>query len=415
MTERAHSRVGASSSKRWLACPGSVALSAALPEAPTNEYQAEGTAAHNLAEMCLRLGDEPSSFLGELLHVEKFVFTVDAEMVAAVAVYLDHVRGWIKGMPGCTIFIERRLTLSKKLGMFGTADILIVDSYGTFAVLVDYKHGAGVAVEVVSASGEFDNSQLAYYGSAAKVEFPNLKKIRVDIAQPRCPHEDGPIRGDDLIERELDQWTERLIVGAEEAKKPDAPRRAGAHCRWCPALARCPTAHDHTQEQAMIDFEPVGEPKAAAKRAAELLKPAELTQVLNARPFLSAYVKAVESEAHRLLSEDLDSVPDWKRVRGTGNRRWTSWSEAQRYLTGYGLSAESLLVPGSPISPAAAEKLLKGQLEKDDRKTALEGLAHHFEKPPGKVKLVSADAPGEPIKPGEAATVVDGEFEPVES
>jgi hypothetical protein len=52
---RAHALLSASSSKRWLACPPSAVLNDALPDEGST-FAAEGTKAHELAELCLRKG-----------------------------------------------------------------------------------------------------------------------------------------------------------------------------------------------------------------------------------------------------------------------------------------------------------------------------------------------------------------------
>ena len=48
-TNRSHAVLSASSSSRWLACPPSAQLCAALPDTVT-DYALEGTCAHELAE-----------------------------------------------------------------------------------------------------------------------------------------------------------------------------------------------------------------------------------------------------------------------------------------------------------------------------------------------------------------------------
>ena len=48
-----HARLGASSSKRWMTCPGSVVLEEQMDE-ETSAYAEEGTKAHALAEAKLR-------------------------------------------------------------------------------------------------------------------------------------------------------------------------------------------------------------------------------------------------------------------------------------------------------------------------------------------------------------------------
>jgi len=49
-----HSNISPSAASRWTACPGSVALTAALPPSKTSIHAAEGTACHELGEKLLK-------------------------------------------------------------------------------------------------------------------------------------------------------------------------------------------------------------------------------------------------------------------------------------------------------------------------------------------------------------------------
>ena len=57
-----HSRVvGGSTAKRVIACPGSVALCAAMPPKPSSKYADEGTLLHNVMDVILSTGQTPDS------------------------------------------------------------------------------------------------------------------------------------------------------------------------------------------------------------------------------------------------------------------------------------------------------------------------------------------------------------------
>ena len=70
-----HSMLGASKAHRWMRCPASVQLEATIPD-EESFYAAEGTAAHALAEECLRSQKPPEHFIG----VEFEGFVVDEVM-----------------------------------------------------------------------------------------------------------------------------------------------------------------------------------------------------------------------------------------------------------------------------------------------------------------------------------------------
>ena len=68
----AHARLSPSASKRWLTCPGSVALCEAQDEEQrTSKYAAEGTVAHEIGERCLLEHKEPKDFLGKVMEARK--------------------------------------------------------------------------------------------------------------------------------------------------------------------------------------------------------------------------------------------------------------------------------------------------------------------------------------------------------
>ncbi len=87
VVEKAHSELGASIAQRWMACPGSVRLSRGQPNYETTHSRA-GTAAHALAEKCLRTGAIPETFLGMTIEGVE----VDEQMVDAVTMFVDYVR-----------------------------------------------------------------------------------------------------------------------------------------------------------------------------------------------------------------------------------------------------------------------------------------------------------------------------------
>jgi hypothetical protein len=88
MTE--HAELGASSSARWLHCPGSVPLARPYLGGPASSYAAEGTVAHTIAQAAL--AKEPLPAIGATVTVDGHEILVTEEMLDAVNEYLDIVR-----------------------------------------------------------------------------------------------------------------------------------------------------------------------------------------------------------------------------------------------------------------------------------------------------------------------------------
>ena len=157
MADKKHSTVGASSATRWWNCPGSVALSSNIAKQPPSPYAEEGTAAHELAERCLKERKDPFQLVGEFAE-NGWEFT--EEMAEHVITYLEAINSDLNkyNLTWDNVEVERHFTLSHiDKEAFGTNDA----NLGIFLrrlIVYDFKYGSGVPVEVVN------NKQMMYYG-----------------------------------------------------------------------------------------------------------------------------------------------------------------------------------------------------------------------------------------------------------
>lgn len=247
----AHAVLSPSASERWIACPGSVAATAQIPQKPAGKYALEGTAAHSLLEMCLRLDQDPEKFLG---HEIEEGFLVTEEMAAAVGHALDFVRQTLDTNPRMRLHIETRVKIGPLIGLHngeleGTADIILED--GSLCIVADYKHGAGIYVDAR------DNSQLKLYAAGARERAGKaFYKYQNVIIQPRIYANNGrPVRDFHITESELINWLQKTVrPSAHAALAPNAPRNAGAHCKWCGAAGRCREFARHAASVAAAEF-----------------------------------------------------------------------------------------------------------------------------------------------------------------
>lgn len=131
-----HARLGPSSSKRWMACPGSIILEAQYPNTSTS-YADEGTACHEISARCL-INHIPraSKFIGEYVVVShpsepRRTVEFDSDMAELSQVYIDFTRS-IAFQPGATYWCEQRVSTSEWLDVpdqFGTADGMVLAPY----------------------------------------------------------------------------------------------------------------------------------------------------------------------------------------------------------------------------------------------------------------------------------------------
>lgn len=154
----AHAVLSPSSAKRWMTCPGSVALTAHLPDT-SSSHADEGTTAHWIAEQILRGQIAESEAVGKECPDTKMAVTPD--MLRDVMRYVQQVRDIVAGTGG-TLLIEQKLLVGQwtgEAGAKGTADVVIMA--GDELIVMDLKFGRGVAVDAER------NEQLMIYGLGA--------------------------------------------------------------------------------------------------------------------------------------------------------------------------------------------------------------------------------------------------------
>lgn len=324
----AHSKIGASSMYRWAACPGSVRMSENIPPTTTS-YAAEGTKAHDLAEKMLRgqeinLNDYPADMREAVMHYTNYVGKISAEA----------------GRDG-QAFIEHRFELNDlHEGLFGTSDFSLYDRKTKILEVVDYKHGAGLPVEVT------DNKQLKYYGLGAllTLDVP-CKEIKLTVVQPRCPHPDGLIRSWTISAYALQEFAAELVEAAKRTEEPDAPLKSGEHCRFCPAAGVCPQLQSEAQSVAKKVFNDTVS-----------YDPKELAHVLSHLPRIEAWVKSVREFAYNEALKG-NEVPGFKLVEKRATRKWNDPLEAEYFAaTSLNLKEDEIYKPREIKSVAQLEK-----------------------------------------------------------
>ena len=339
-----HSHLGASSSYRWMACPGSVALSKDVPRKDT-VFSKEGTAAHKLGEIAYEAGMHPSNWLGEKIEGVE----VTHNMVDAVAIYVDYLRDL--AILDNDLRLEHKFDLSKlnpPAPMFGTSDCTCYVPLEFKLIVADYKHGAGVAVEVEN------NSQLMYYALGAMLELGKQKKveeIEMVIIQPRAQHRDGPIRKWSCTRQDILKFAGDLIAAAQKTMQPEADLHAGKHCRFCPAQPRCPALHHETKEIAKLEFAesaPLVDPR--------LLSAEQVSYILERADLIEDWVRSIRVHVQSEL-EAGKNIPGWKLVQKRALRAWNDPKEVKMWATEHGLQDEELY-DYKMKSPAALEKIV---------------------------------------------------------
>lgn len=253
-----HSPLGGSGAPRWMVCPGSVQLGYGIYD-PESEFAELGTAAHALAETCLREDYDAWEFIDWYISSDGDITEtywenaecweiVNKDMADAVQVYLNAVREH-PNRNQYNFHVEREFYCPELHKYFwGKADAVYIDE-NTLHVW-DYKHGAGIVVDIKQ------NAQLMYYACGILEAFYLWHEITVivmHVAQPRGFHFDGPLREWSMYVPELKDWMERDLIPAMNKALVSTETKSGEHCRFCPARGRaCPQIIKDYEELEML-------------------------------------------------------------------------------------------------------------------------------------------------------------------
>ena len=393
-----HSKFSPSGSSRWLNCPGSIKLEEKLNiEQGPSIYALEGTAAHELASLCLTNSSDAKKYLDH----EIMGFTVDHEMANAVQVYLDFVRQhrYFESL----FIVEETLDLSFIYeGMKGTGDCIIEnpDELHVF----DYKHGKGVPVEaheVLEGGGTGPNTQLGIYAIGQlnniflkRRSLDHIKEVHLHIIQPRCPHPEGPVRSFKTTVEELKKLSQRVREKIADACSDDPTFEPGEkQCKWCPAAPICKHLADYNLSLAKLEFADLQTPGTQAPDA-NSFSPDELAVILKNSKMIESWLKAVSTYALNELRTH-HAIPGFKLVRKRANRVWRDQEAAQNFLQQNMDIEEDDLWKKKFVSPAQAEQLV-GRSNKEE-------LQFLITKPLGDITIAGEDDPRPPANPSDGA------------
>ena len=311
-----HAILSASSSNRWIHCPGSVALSELCPAPEPSPYADEGTLAHSLAELKLKsISGElsPKTYYKETEKI-KADELYSGEMDEATDFYADNViEAYAAAGEDAALLIEQRVDFSRWVPQgFGTSDAVVIG--GRTIQVIDLKYGKGVKVD---AKG---NSQLRLYGLGALALFSDLydlQKIRLMIIQPRLNHVDT----EEMDVKELLLWAENEVKPrALMAMSGTGYTAVGEWCRFCPAKAVCRKRAEYNLELARKDFKEPG-----------LLTDDEIGEVLRRADELKAWAADVSDYALKSALEGRH-FDGWKLVEGRSVRKYADEDKAAEAL-----------------------------------------------------------------------------------
>jgi hypothetical protein len=323
--------VGGSTAKRVINCPGSVALVAKMPPKPSSKYADEGTLLHNVIAEIVMEGHPLEHYLGTKYEDQTLTQELIDDKLKPALAALDQID------PNQEMEIEAETCVSfgdLLPGVFGSTDL--IGRLGTRAVVLDWKFGDGVAVEVE------ENPQLMFYAAAAmrtpaaQWAFDGATEIEMVIVQPPA------VKRWVTTPERIAAFELQLVQAVKASEKPNAKLEVGDHCRWCAAKPVCPQM------------------TGAVDRALQTKLQAIDTQMLGSylanADMLEQWITDLRALAFAML-ESGTPVPGYKLVAKRATRSWTDETKAKAELLKS--LPESEVVEVSVISPAKAEKALK--------------------------------------------------------
>jgi RecB family exonuclease len=313
------SLVGGSTAKRLINCPGSAELVKRAPPQVESVFALEGTKLHDAVERGLK-----GSLMATLGLTVEQQQKVEFCMEALDQIDPDYDGRWET---------EQRLTFSWDSSIFGTADV--VGRVGDTTYIVDWKFGNN-RVEAE------ENEQLLFYAAALchtrslAWAWGDSEKVVLVIVQP------FEVRTWETTWGRVREFEMNLIRAVGLAKQPNAPLRAGDHCRWCPARGFCPQM--------------TGEVERLTRLQLESLDEQALARALSLAQRLESFIDAAKELAQARLEADLP-VPGYKLVAKRAVRKWVDEARTRAVLG-------EEFIERSLMTPAAVEKVLKQRKEK---------------------------------------------------
>lgn len=355
-----------SGAEGWFACAGRVVMEAPFPDSG-NDFSNDGTARHNVVAACLTDGGKPADFVGRAINLGGPVtVTYRAEWVDEDTDYVDTVRALADGGD---LFVERRVNFERFTDVpgdsFGTLDAGVLKPLagGTFEMIViDRKTGYHeVPVErnkqlMLYALGLYDEFSMAYEISHVRlmIHQRGAREWDCSLADLLAFGEEVRSRAAAVVnavamhgKTDPAEW-ERTFLNQQPSE--DA-------CRYCSAMATCPSMLRAVQQTVGADFETLAE---GAVIDVQPMRDTSLSTAMKATGLIEDWIKAVRAEVERRLLAGQE-VPDFKLVLGkAGARAWKDAEAAEAALKSMRLKVEDMY-DLKVISPTSAEKLTKAK------------------------------------------------------
>lgn len=378
-----HSEMGPSGAPVWLNCTGSVFLAR---EAPPETHTADADRGNDLHDWGARrlLSRINWAIEGSLYpHRDDFYdASIDERSRDIVENYVHHCYNDVAGgsMTGKVYGVEQKLHLESPYDLYGTSDF--------FVVFKDNK--AKLAASITDLKGGFKDRdphkdpQLGYYAimlrELLRKHGKKLDYVMASFFQPALGFDQYPAykwtnKALDALENKIKKTVEDLYTN----KKPTF--KTGEHCDHCRVRATCPSYAKHIEKETGLTL--IGKSKFELP-AIEALP----DETIAAIALYGSSLSDLARQANRYIIDRHNSgepLKEVKIVRARSNRKIADPAQAIRTLFQLGYTSDDIF-----------KKSLKGIGDLSSL-AGYDVIDKMTERPPGSLKVVALDDPGEPV------------------
>lgn len=317
-SERTHAPLSASGAYRWANCPGSVFLLKDMPPKEPTPKMKGGTLYHEASEIIIEdflqhklEGTDPDIRAHLLNYPDE---AMELAQITKEVVWSNVLNGFITGKSYCQ---EDRLVIDEKLGMYGYADLWIIeidDRAKRCATVVDYKS----TYDFIPAA---KNPQLAFYLVALrKMLRQHGKDIdygRGVIVQPK--RKDKPFNDATFTGKQLDTWEKKFYKVAHQVFIKQKPVfKVGSWCQYCEAQGKCEVYTKHVQTKTALQLV---DADVSLLPTPQTIPDERLVQILKHEDSLLSFLGAAKAYVfHR--HQQGNPIKGLKVVEGSSRRTW---------------------------------------------------------------------------------------------
>jgi hypothetical protein len=287
-------------------CPGQQQLQASIGESLETQDDGQNPEAERGTRIHLALERSDNTILLDDGEREAFNRALELERE-----FLSQWQEEERGISGVEAVRENRLWLRDDAGddlVSGKLDRLFF-GYGegdgeVHAAIIDFKTGRAFHAGKAS-----ENWQLRLQAILAKEFRPHIVSVRCALIVPEVWG--GYCDAVDYSPLTLAKWRDVALNVLWLAQQPDAPRRAGKWCLYCPCKAFCPEAAARAllpsvlSQQAWLDR---ADMKARALAVADMMSPEDLATVYHQKSVIEAVLKAIATRLVGLPKETLAAL-----------------------------------------------------------------------------------------------------------